>query len=51
MDTSRPDVHFFCNVDFDPFLYMEDNNKVYGEHLQPLRPPALTLLRLHDHNV
>lgn len=28
--TFRPDVHFHCDVDFDPFLYMEDNNKVYG---------------------
>jgi len=26
----EPDVHFHCNVDFDPFLYMEDNKKVYG---------------------
>lgn len=26
----EPDVHFHCNIDFDPFLYMEDNNKVYG---------------------
>lgn len=25
----EPDVHFHCNIDFDPFLYMEDNNKVY----------------------
>ncbi|TFK22522.1 glycosyl transferase [Coprinopsis marcescibilis] len=26
----EPDVHFHCNIDFDPFLYMEDNQKVYG---------------------
>lgn len=26
----RPDVYFHCDIDFDPFLYMEDNNKVYG---------------------
>lgn len=26
----RPDVHFHCDVTYDPFLYMEDHNKVYG---------------------
>ena len=26
----RPDVHFHCDVDYDPFLYMEDHNKTYG---------------------
>ncbi|KAH8105096.1 glycosyltransferase family 15 protein [Cristinia sonorae] len=26
----EPDVHFHCDIDFDPFKYMEDNNKVYG---------------------
>ncbi|KAH9933691.1 glycosyltransferase family 15 protein [Amylocystis lapponica] len=26
----EPDVHFHCDVDYDPFLYMEDNDKVYG---------------------
>ncbi|KAH9847748.1 glycosyltransferase family 15 protein [Lenzites betulinus] len=26
----EPDVHFRCDVDFDPFLYMEDHNKTYG---------------------
>ncbi|OCH92013.1 glycosyltransferase family 15 protein [Obba rivulosa] len=26
----EPDVHFYCYVDSDPFLYMEDNNKTYG---------------------
>ncbi|KAJ7049647.1 glycosyltransferase family 15 protein [Mycena amicta] len=25
-----PDVHFHCNINFDPFLYMQDRNKVYG---------------------
>ncbi|KAF9002117.1 glycosyltransferase family 15 protein [Cyathus striatus] len=31
----EPDVHFYCDVNFDPFLYMEQNNKTYefmGEH-------------------
>ncbi|KAJ7752429.1 glycosyltransferase family 15 protein [Mycena maculata] len=26
----EPDVHFHCDVNFDPFLYMQDRNKVYG---------------------
>jgi hypothetical protein len=26
----RPDVTFFCDLDFDPFLFMQDNDKVYG---------------------
>lgn len=26
----EPDVHFHCDIDFDPFRYMEDNNKIYG---------------------
>ncbi|CCL98014.1 uncharacterized protein FIBRA_00007 [Fibroporia radiculosa] len=26
----EPDVHFHCIVDEDPFLKMEENNKVYG---------------------
>ncbi|PFH54343.1 glycosyltransferase family 15 protein [Amanita thiersii Skay4041] len=26
----RPHVKFFCDLDYDPFLYMQDNQKVYG---------------------
>ncbi|KAE9404239.1 glycosyl transferase [Gymnopus androsaceus JB14] len=26
----EPDVHFHCDIDFDPFLYLENNNKTYG---------------------
>ncbi|KAH0830584.1 glycolipid 2-alpha-mannosyltransferase-domain-containing protein [Lanmaoa asiatica] len=26
----EPDVRYFCDVDYDPFLFMEDNNKLYG---------------------
>jgi hypothetical protein len=28
----RPDVTFFCDLDFDPFLFMQDNEKVYGAY-------------------
>ena len=27
----RPNVQFFCDLHYDPFLVMEDGNKVYGE--------------------
>lgn len=27
---SRPDVTFFCDIDYDPFLIMQDQNKLYG---------------------
>ncbi|KZV61061.1 glycosyltransferase family 15 protein [Peniophora sp. CONT] len=26
----EPDVNFFCDLDYDPLLFMEDNKKVYG---------------------
>lgn len=26
----EPNVHFFCDVDYDVFRYMQDNNKTYG---------------------
>jgi len=26
----EPDVKFFCDIDYDPFLVMQDQNKVYG---------------------
>ncbi|KAF8343559.1 glycosyltransferase family 15 protein [Amanita rubescens] len=26
----EPNVDFFCDIDYDPFLFMQDNNKVYG---------------------
>ncbi|TEB25736.1 alpha-1,2-mannosyltransferase [Coprinellus micaceus] len=26
----EPDVHFHCDLHFDPFVYMEDHNKTYG---------------------
>ncbi|EIW85168.1 glycosyltransferase family 15 protein [Coniophora puteana RWD-64-598 SS2] len=26
----EPDIRYFCDLDYDPFLFMEDNNKLYG---------------------
>lgn len=28
----RPNVHFTCDVRYDPFVMMEDENKVYGRY-------------------
>jgi alpha 1,2-mannosyltransferase len=32
----RPDVRFFCDLNFDPFLLMQDQNKVYGMFDAPI---------------
>lgn len=29
----RPGVDYFCNLDYDPLLFMQDNNKTYGKDL------------------
>ncbi|KAG1827259.1 nucleotide-diphospho-sugar transferase [Suillus subaureus] len=26
----RPDVRYYCDLDYDPFLFMEEHDKVYG---------------------
>ncbi|GMM36365.1 hypothetical protein DASC09_036900 [Saccharomycopsis crataegensis] len=31
----EPDVKFFCDIDFDPFKYMIDNQKIYGTIIIP----------------
>ncbi|CUS08456.1 unnamed protein product [Tuber aestivum] len=49
----EPKVHFFCDVDYDVFKYMEDNNKTYGfviniydspESIETLWPHTLEFL-------
>jgi len=41
----EPDVRFFCTLSYDPFLFMEDNNKKYGFTISlpeyPLTIPTL----------
>jgi hypothetical protein len=34
----RPHVHFHCDVDFDPFTYLRENNKTYGSFLTHTAP-------------
>jgi alpha 1,2-mannosyltransferase len=36
----RPDVKFFCDLDYDPFLVMQDGNKVYGFTVSLYEYPA-----------
>jgi mannosyltransferase len=52
----EPKVHFFCDVDYDVFRYMEDNNKTYGftinlydspESIETLWPQTLEFLAEH----
>ncbi|KAI0358003.1 glycosyltransferase family 15 protein [Trametes cingulata] len=41
----EPNVHFPCDIDYDPFVYMEDNNKVYGFTITPHEwPKTVTTL-------
>ncbi|KAK9473281.1 glycolipid 2-alpha-mannosyltransferase-domain-containing protein [Dipodascopsis tothii] len=32
----EPDVHFFCDIDYDPFAFMEENNLKYGFNMNIL---------------
>lgn len=52
----EPKVHFFCDVDYDVFRYMEDNNKSYGfainiydspESIETLWPQTLEFIAEH----
>jgi mannosyltransferase len=36
----EPKVHFFCDVDYDVFRYMQDNNKTYGFTINLYDAPA-----------
>jgi len=33
---ARPDVRFFCDLHYDPFLIMQDQKKVYGAAESPV---------------
>lgn len=52
----EPKVHFFCDVDYDVFRYMEDNEKTYGfviniydspESIETLWPQTLEFIAEH----
>ncbi|KAI1982393.1 putative mannosyltransferase ktr4 [Ophidiomyces ophidiicola] len=52
----EPNVHFFCDVDYDVFRYMQDNNKTYGftinlydspESIESLWPETVKFIAAH----
>lgn len=45
-----PDVTYFCDLDYDPFLVMQDQGKVYGRIRLFVfdQIPINTLDRIHD---
>ncbi|KAJ2924066.1 hypothetical protein H1R20_g13034, partial [Candolleomyces eurysporus] len=43
----EPDVHFHCDIDYDPFIYMEENDKTYGFTISLLEFPE-TIRTLWD---
>lgn len=45
----EPDVTFFCDLDYDPFLIMQDQNKVYGQWFDFMErdQDPFSTLRLH----
>jgi alpha 1,2-mannosyltransferase len=49
----EPDVHFHCDVNIDPFVYMHENNKTYGSFppvYHPQDPIQLNSIdRVHSH--
>lgn len=54
----EPNVHFFCDVDYDVFRYMQDNNKTYGftinlydspQSIPSLWPETVKFLADHTH--
>lgn len=56
----EPKVHFFCDVDYDVFAYMQDHNKTYGftinlydapESLPTLWPETIKFLAEHSEHL
>src|ERR1700733_11273011 len=37
----RPNVHFHCEIDFDPFSFMEREKKIYGGFIASKPPSSL----------
>lgn len=56
----EPKVHFFCDVDYDVFRFMQDHNKTYGftinlydspESIETLWPETIKFLASHNHHL
>jgi alpha 1,2-mannosyltransferase len=43
----EPDVRYFCELDYDPFLYMKKNNKKYGNVITYIRETRTKYTRHH----
>ncbi|KAI7860529.1 glycolipid 2-alpha-mannosyltransferase-domain-containing protein [Circinella umbellata] len=46
----EPGVHFFCDLDYDPFVYMQKNNKLYSFTITLVEIPQ-TIPTLWDHTM
>ncbi|KAI8575755.1 hypothetical protein K450DRAFT_180342 [Umbelopsis ramanniana AG] len=46
----EPGVHFYCDLDYDPFLYMQKNGKQYGFNIALQEIPE-TIPTLWDHTM
>ncbi|KAI9253402.1 glycolipid 2-alpha-mannosyltransferase-domain-containing protein [Phascolomyces articulosus] len=46
----EPGVHFFCDLDYDPFVYMQENNKLYSFTITLVEIPQ-TIPTLWDHTM
>ncbi|KAJ2921879.1 hypothetical protein H1R20_g15219, partial [Candolleomyces eurysporus] len=44
----EPGVHFHCNLNQDPFMYMEQNNKTYGKLMATAPNPHPSLTSSHQ---
>ena len=36
----RPNIHYHCNINYDPFRFMQENNKIYGTRILSLANAA-----------
>ena len=48
MILSRPHAHFHCDVTFDPFTYLRENNKTYGLFLSCITHQTFSLTPLNS---
>ncbi|PVV03066.1 hypothetical protein BB560_002473 [Smittium megazygosporum] len=46
----EPDVDYYCNIDYDPFLYMKQNNKLYSFVIS-LKEIPTTIPSLYEHTL
>jgi alpha 1,2-mannosyltransferase len=47
---NRPDVHFHCDIHYDPFVFMENNNKTYCVSFSPFSAQSFDFYTLSIYN-